>query len=198
MRHAPFARIGLLVLPLLAAAGPARAAADLESVTFSLAIVRVENAVKSIVARIEVAGERITSSSLTPPGFNPTTVDLALEGDVFALEDEFTSEAELTKAFPDGTYTLTLNGVTEVQLQLQRAPLPSAAISAPLPAEVLVPGPVTVEFTRCSICNGDLDGTTGTLEDASGTPIASDDTLGPGGSTTTLETRMTEGQHLTG
>src|SRR4029453_19647923 len=114
MRHAPFARIGLLVLTLLAAAGRARAAADLESVTFSLAIVRVENAVKSIVARIEVAGERITSASLTPPGLNPTTVDLALEGDVFALEDEFTSEAELTKAFRDATNRLSLNHVTQL------------------------------------------------------------------------------------
>ncbi len=191
MRHATLARIGLLVLTLLGAAGPARAAADLETVTFSLAVVRVENAVKTITARIEVAGQRITRASITPPGINPTTVDLALEGDVFALEDEFTSEADLTDSFPDGTYTLTLNGTTDYRLDLARAPIPSAAISAPLPAEVLVPGPVTVEFTRCSICDQEFDSTTGLLEDAGGSVIASDDTLAPGGSATALVDSMT-------
>ena len=190
MRHAPLARIGL-VLALVGAAGPARAAADLESVTYSLSIVRVENVVKTITARIEVAGQRISRASITPPGINPTTVDLELDGDVFALADEFTSEADLTKAFPDGTYTLTLNGTTDYKLDLARAAIPSAAISAPLPAEVLVPGPVSVEFTRCSICDQEFDATTGRLEDSAGSVLASDDTLAPGGSTTALVSSMT-------
>jgi len=177
MRHAPLATFALC-LALLGAASPARAAADLASVTFTVSVVRVENAVEGVTLSLEVVGDRITRASITPPG--GTLIEIPAGGDGFLLEDEFSSEAELTTAFPDGSYVLTLNGTMEYPLELARAPVTSPAISAPLPAEVLVPGPVTVAFTRCSICDQDLDSTTGVLLDGDGaeletSPIAPED-----------------------
>jgi hypothetical protein len=177
MRHAPLATLGLC-LALLGAAGPARAAADLASVTLTISVVRVENAVKGVTASIEVVGDRITRASITPP--RGALVEIPAGGAGFLLEKTFTTEAELTTAFPDGTYVLTLNGTTDYDLPLTRAPVPSPAISAPVGAAVLVPGPVTVSFTPCSICDQDLDSTTGTLLDGDGAEIEnSGDTLGP-------------------
>lgn len=145
----------------LAAGAPADAAADLTRVTFSVATVHVDNTVETVTARFEVAGERITRATLKPP--LGTAVELVAAGDLFVLEAEFASETELARSFPDGEYLLTLNGTSEYPLVLVRAPVLSPALSAPLPAEVLVPGPVEVEFTRCSICDEELDSTKGVL-----------------------------------
>ena len=171
-----------VVFALLAAASSARAAADLATVTYSLAIVRSENAVTSITARLEVAGDRITRATLTPPGVNPTSVDLTADGDVFVLSQTFTTEGDLNTSFPDGTYQLTLNGSVHYDLPLARAALTSPAISAPLPAAVLVPGPVTVQFTSCSICARQFGSTQVQLEDSTGAVID--------GSATTLSAPM--------
>ena len=195
MRHAPLATLGLC-LALLGAAGPARAAADLASVTFTVSVVRVENAVKSVTASIEVVGDRITRASITPP--RGTLVEIPAGGAGFLLEQSFTTEAELTTAFPDGTYVLTLNGTTDYDLPLTRPPVPSPALSAPLPAAILVPGPVEVDFTPCSICDQDGDSTTGILLDGDGAEIEnSGDTLGPNDERWTPATALAENASFT-
>lgn len=178
----------LAVLTLVGAvAAPAAAAPDLASVTVEVHTVRESGALKGIAATVTVQGERIVRADLTPPG--GATVALALEGETFVLAKTFTSEQDLATAFPDGEYRLTLNGTTDVSLGLARPPVPSPAISFPLPGAVLVPGAVTVEFTRCTVCDQELDTTEGTLKDEAGAVIASDDTLGA--SQTSLVDAMT-------
>ena len=57
--------------------------------------------------------------------------------------------------------------------------MPSPAITAPLPATVLVPGPVTVEFTRCLACVEDMDTTQASIFDVDTEETIVTETLQP-------------------
>lgn len=167
----------LTLLLVLGLAAPAAAAPDLTSVTLDLETLRVSGAAASIRAFVQVDGERIVEAKLTPPG--GTALPLTLEGESFVFEKTYTSEQELAAAFPDGEYLLTLNGSTEVVFDYARVPVPSPAISAPLPASILVPGPVTVEFTRCLACAGPMDSTDAWIFDDESDETLVIETLGP-------------------
>jgi hypothetical protein len=161
LHRTPLAEL-LLLFAFLCAAGPAMAAADLESVTVGISTVREAGAVKRVVARIEVTGERIVSAAITPPGAT-TAVPLTAAAGGFFLEQSFATEAELAAAFPEGTAVLTLNGTQDVEIEVVRVPVTSPAITVPIDADILEPGPVEVEFARCSICDQEGDSTTGLL-----------------------------------
>lgn len=155
--------VALVLWLALGAAAPAGAAVDLVSVTIDVETLRINNAPVSLAAAVRVEGEQIIRAELTPPG--GTKVALPLDGDIFALEQTFTSEQALASALPDGEYLLTLNGSIEVTFDYERTPVLSPAITAPLPGSTLVPGPVTLEFTRCLACTEDFDSTVGGLAD---------------------------------
>ena len=57
--------------------------------------------------------------------------------------------------------------------------MPSPAITAPLPASILVPGPVTVEFTRCLACVEDMDTTQASIFDVDTEETIVTETLQP-------------------
>jgi hypothetical protein len=168
----------VLVLWLALGVGaPASAAPDLVSVTIDVETLRVSGAPMSLTAVVTVEGDQIVRADLTPPG--GTKVALPLDGESFVLEQTFSSEQALAAALPDGEYVLTLNGSVEVPFEYARTPVPSPAISAPLPASILVPGPVTVEFTRCLACTEDFDTTDAWIYDDDNDVVLVAETLDP-------------------
>jgi hypothetical protein len=167
----------LTLLLVLGLAAPAASAPDLASVTIDLETLRTSDAAGSLRAFVQVEGERIVDAKLTPAG--AAAITLRLDGDVFVFEKTYTSEQELAAAFPDGEYLLTLNGSTEIRFDFARTPVPSPAITAPLPASILVPGPVTVEFTRCLACTGPGDATDARIYDDDNDEVLVIETLAP-------------------
>jgi hypothetical protein len=147
MRQASFMLAGLLGLGL---AAPALAAPDLARVTVEFETTRVNGAVASADVAVTVEGERIVRAELTPTG--TTALPLANTGGVFTLEKSFTTEAARAAEFPEGTWRLALDGGAPLELAFARTPVPTPAISAPLPGEVLAPDAVRVAFTACPLC----------------------------------------------
>ena len=171
--------VAVLVLWLaLGAAAPATAAADLVSVTIDVETLRNSGTPFSVKAIITVEGEQIVRADLTPPGAT-AAVALPLVGESFVLERTFNTEQELATALPDGEYLLTLNGSIDVPFDYARTPVPSPAITAPLPASILVPGPVTVEFARCLACVEDTDLTVGRIFDDDSDTVIVEEVLEP-------------------
>lgn len=167
----------LLLLLLLGLAAPATAVADLERVTIEVVTLRNAGAIASLRTRIELEGTQIVEATLTPPGGMPVAIMAGEEG--FVLERPFMSEQELAAALPDGAYVLTVNGTRTYPFDFARAAVPSPAISAPAPASVLVPGPVTVEFSPCPACSGEDDTTQAAILDAGTNTVLFGEELGP-------------------
>ena len=161
----------------LGVAAPAMAAVDLAVVAIGVETLRENGALFRLTARLAVEGDQIFRAELTPPG--GTKVALTLDGDIFVLEQTFTSEQALASALPDGEYRLTLNGTIEVTFDYERTPVASPAITAPLPGSTLVPGPVTVEFSRCLACTEDFDTTEGRLIDVANDVLIANELLDP-------------------
>lgn len=166
-----------ILLAGLGLAAPAAAVADVERVTIEVLTLRNAGAVASIRTRIEVEGTQIVEATLTPPGGMPVAIMDGEEG--FVLERPFMSEQELAAALPDGEYVLTVNGTRTYPFDYVRAAVPSPAISAPAPASVLVPGPVTVEFSPCPACSGEDDTTQAAILDAGTDTVLFEEELGP-------------------
>jgi hypothetical protein len=167
-------RSGRILLLVLAFASAAPAAAqDLEQVVIEIATARRSGAVTSLTASILVEGERIARADLTPPGANaPVALPETATG--FGVERTFASESELATALPNGSWLLTLNGSRDYTFRFDLLPVPSPAISAPLPGAILVPGEVTVEFTRCLFCTADADSTEAEIVDSADLAVASE------------------------
>jgi hypothetical protein len=153
------------------------AAQDLERVTIDVEAARRSGAPTSLTATIGVEGERIARATLTPPGAT-TPVELPRTASGFSLEQEFTNEADFLAKLPAGRWLLTLNGTREYPFDFELLPVPSPAISAPLPGAVLVPGELTVEFARCLACSEDTDSTEAEIVD-DGDLVVLSETLEP-------------------
>jgi hypothetical protein len=171
----PPGRILLLVL-VCALAAPA-AAQDLDSILIAIQAERRSGAITGLTASILVEGERIVRADLTPPGATEA-IELPDFETGFGLEEEFANEGELAAMLPSGTWLLTLNGTRDYTFELELLPVPSPAIRSPLPGAILVPGEVTVAFTRCLLCTEDTDSTEAEILDSTELVVASE-TLEP-------------------
>lgn len=146
--------IGGVVLGLLLAPAPARAAVTLE--LSSLLAVEKPSGWR-LVAELEGSSE-VTSATLTPPG--RPAVALACETSAGLTECEFESDeaaslAELLVDFPAGTWLLSLNGGTRTA-SLAFAPVaPNGAVTVTSPADGAtgVSSTPTLAWTHdCSNC----------------------------------------------
>jgi hypothetical protein len=163
----------ILLLVLAFALGAPAAAQNLESILIEIETARRSGAVTGLTASILVEGERLVRADLTPPG---ATEAIPLPGAAtgFGFEETFANEAELAAMLPSGSWRLTLNGTRDYTFDFDLLPVPSPAISAPLPGSILVPGEVTVAFTRCLACTEDTDSTEAEIVDATELVVASE------------------------
>jgi len=165
-RH-PLRSAFLLLMASFAAAPAARAAVlDITDAKISITIARTTLAQDDLDATIRVEGTGLNNGTITIPTTPTSTVALDNVGGTLGLDFHFTSEAQLNAALPNGTYVLKVNNDTNsANLVYTRPAVPSPAISFPSGGEVIPPGPVTVEFTSCPICNQIGDSVNAVLDD---------------------------------
>jgi hypothetical protein len=155
----------LLSVAASGAAGPAFAAPDVTDVTLTVSIARSTIGLDQVRAELRVEGTDLNNGTITLPS-NPTIqVPFSQDGADLVIEDTFANEAALNASLTNGTYVLRINnGTAQANLSYSRPSVPNPAISQP-ESTVILPGPLEVLFTRCSVCNLIGDTVEAVLED---------------------------------
>ncbi len=158
--------IFLVLMPLLAAAAPALAAADIDEVSLEVTIARSSLVSDEITAVLRVTGTDLNNGTIALPQAPAQHLPLDQDGLDLILEDTFASETELNATLPNGNYILRVNNSTiQATLVYNRPLVPSPAISQPGPGDIVPPGTVELLFTNCAVCGLVGDSVEAVLED---------------------------------
>jgi hypothetical protein len=163
----------LLSLCGLAAAAPARAGAalDIEEATLTITLERTTEGPDVFRAEFRVIGDGLNNGTLAVPSQPAVHGVLTKVGNDLVGTRVFTTEAELNAVITNGNYVLRVNNASaQATIPFTRPVVPNPAISHP-PNGVVPPGPIEVEFTRCSVCNLVGDSVVAVLENGVGTVL---------------------------
>lgn len=166
MFRRPLRSIFLLLMAAFAAAPPAHAVLDVVDATLVIRIERTTLGDDSFTAELRVVGTDMNNGTFALPSAPGTQIPLDEDGDDLVWEENFSTEALLNAALSNGTYVLRINsGAAVASVSYTRPPVPSPAITQPGAGSVVAPGPIELEFTRCSVCNQLGDSVEAVLED---------------------------------
>ena len=167
MFRRPLRPLFLLLMASLAAVPAARAAVpDVTDFKLSVTEARTTLGSDSFDVTIRVEGTSLNSGTIALASAPTSQLTLDNQAGVFGLDFHFSTEAQLNVAFPNGNYVLRMNnGNVQSTIAYTRPAVPSPAISFPGGGDVVPPGPITVLFTKCTICNQIGDSVKAVLSD---------------------------------